>query len=155
MPMTRTLAILPWLVPSFLGDTHVMRCSASHSPGASTGGTVAEQEAEYQKRFQAVIPGWRLTRGESAMNQATTILEIGQENEMLVLEPIVELYDLDELELEGAVHELLERMDHSGVMDVFLDLHRTDVLDSQALRLAVELWKQVRSHGGSLAICLI
>jgi len=62
---------------------------------------------------------------------------------------------LDELEIEEAVDELLERIDHSGVSDVFLDLHGTDVLHSQAPRLAVELWKRVRSHGGSMAICLI
>jgi anti-anti-sigma regulatory factor len=89
------------------------------------------------------------------MNPATAILEIAQKTEMLVLKPVVELHDLDELELEGAIHDLLERMDHSGVTDVFLDLHRTDVLGSQAPRLAVELWKRVRSHGGSMAIGLI
>ena len=89
------------------------------------------------------------------MNQATAILEIEQEGEMLILKPVIELHDLDEMEIEEAVDELLERMDHSGVMDVFLDLHRTDVLHSQTPRLAVELWERVRSHGGSMAIGLI
>ena len=89
------------------------------------------------------------------MNQATGILEIEQEGEMLILKPVIELRDLDEMEIEEAVDELLERMDHSGVTDVFLDLHRTDVLHSQASQLAVELWEQVRRHGGSMAICLI
>jgi anti-anti-sigma regulatory factor len=89
------------------------------------------------------------------MNQATAILEIEQMGEMLTLKPVIELHDLDELALEGAVNELLERMDHSGVKDVFLDLHGTDVLHSQSPRLAVELWKRVRSHGGSMAVCLI
>jgi 6-pyruvoyl-tetrahydropterin synthase len=82
-------------------------------------------------------------------------LEIALEGEMLVLNPLVALHDLDELELEGAVNELLERMDHSLVTDVLVDLHRTDVLHSHAPRLAVELWKRVRSHGGSVAIGLI
>lgn len=89
------------------------------------------------------------------MNQATVILEIELKGEMLILKPVIELHDLDELEIEGAVDELLERMDRSGVADVFLDLRGTDVLHSQAPRLAVELWKGVRSHGGSMAICLI
>jgi hypothetical protein len=89
------------------------------------------------------------------MNQATTILEIGQDGEILLVKPVVKLHDLDELELDWAAHDMLERMDHSGAIDVFLDLHRTDVNDSQAPRLAVELWKQVRSHGGSMAIGLI
>ena len=89
------------------------------------------------------------------MNQATAILEIAQVGAMLVLNPLIALHDLDELELKGAVNELLERMDHSGVTDVFLDLHGTDFLDSQAPRLSVELWKRVRSRGGSMAICLI
>jgi hypothetical protein len=89
------------------------------------------------------------------MNQATTILDVEQKDEMLILKPVTDLRDLNELEIEGAVNELLERMDHSVVTDVFLDLHRTDVLHSQAPRLAAELWKGVRSHGGSMAIGLI
>jgi hypothetical protein len=89
------------------------------------------------------------------MNPATAILEIEQSNEILIVKPVIELHDLGEAEIEGAVDELLERMDHSRVTDVFLDLHRTDVLHSQALRLAVELWQQVRIHGGNMAIGLI
>jgi hypothetical protein len=73
----------------------------------------------------------------------------------LILKPVTNLHDLGELELEGAESELLECMDHSGVTDVFLDLHGTDIFHSHAPRLAVELWKQVRSHGGSMAIGLI
>jgi hypothetical protein len=89
------------------------------------------------------------------MNQATAILDIEQKDEMLILKPVTDLHDLDDLELEGAANELLERMDHSMVTDVFLDIHDTDVLHSQSPRLAVELWKRVRSHGGSMAIDLI
>jgi anti-anti-sigma regulatory factor len=88
------------------------------------------------------------------MNQATAILEIEQKGEMLILKPVVEFDDLDELEIEEAVDELLEHMDHSGVTDVFLDLYGTDVSHSQAPRLAVKLWKRVQSHGGSMAIGL-
>jgi hypothetical protein len=89
------------------------------------------------------------------MNQATAILEIEQKDEMLILKPVTDLRNLNELGIEGAVNELLERMDHSVVTDVFLDLHRRDVLHSQAPRLAVELWNQVRRHGGGMAIGLI
>ena len=89
------------------------------------------------------------------MNQATAILEIEQKDEMLILKPVTDLHDLGELELEGAVNELLEHMDHSLVTDVFLDLHHTDVLHSQAPRLAVELWDEVQCHGGNMAIGLI
>ena len=89
------------------------------------------------------------------MNQATTILEIEQKDEMFILKPVTDLHDLGELELEGAVNELLERVDHSGLTDVFLDIHHTDVLHSQSPRLAVELWKRVRGHGGSMAIGLL
>jgi hypothetical protein len=89
------------------------------------------------------------------MNQAIAILEIEQTGEMLILKPVIELHDLDELEIDGAVGEVVERMDHSGVTDVFLDLHPTDVLHSDAPRLAVELWNRVRNHGGSMAIGLI
>jgi len=89
------------------------------------------------------------------MNQATAILEIEKKDEILILKPVTDLHDLSELELEGAVYELLDRMDHSVVTDVFLDLRRTDVLHSQAPRLAVELWKRVRRHGGGMAIGLI
>ena len=89
------------------------------------------------------------------MNTATAILEIEQRGDMLILKPEIDLEDLDELEVESAVNELLERMDHSGLTDVFLDLHGTDVLHSQGPRLAVELWKRVRRHGGGMAIGLI
>jgi hypothetical protein len=89
------------------------------------------------------------------MNQAKAILEIEQMGEMLVLEPVIELHALDELEIEEAVDDLLERMDHSGVTDVFLDLRGIDVVHSRTPRLAVELWRGVRSHGGSMAIGLI
>lgn len=78
-----------------------------------------------------------------------------QKDEMLIFKPLTNLHDLGELELEGAANEMLERMDHSVVTDVFLDIHGTDVLHSQAPRLAVELWNRVRSHGGSMAIGLI
>ena len=88
------------------------------------------------------------------MNQATAIFEIEQMGEILVLEPVIDLRALDELEIEEAVDDLLERMDHSGVTDVFLDLRGIDV-SSQAPRLAVELWRRVRSHGGNMAIGLI
>ena len=89
------------------------------------------------------------------MNQATAFLEIEQNDEMLILKPVTDLHDLGEWELKGAENELLERMDHSGLTDVFLDIHGTDVLHSQAPRLAVELWKQVRRHGGGMAIGLV
>ena len=88
------------------------------------------------------------------MNQATTILDIEQQGELLIVKPVLGLHDLDETALEGAAHDLLERLDHSGATDVFLDLHGTDVLRSQAPQLAVELWEQVRSHGGSMEIGL-
>jgi len=94
--------------------------------------------------------------GGSATNQTTAILEIEQEGEILILKLVVDdLHDLDEWEIDGAVNELLEQMNHSGITDVFLDLYGTDVVHSQALRLAVELWKRVRSHGGSMGIGLI
>jgi hypothetical protein len=89
------------------------------------------------------------------MNQATTILDIEQQGELLIVKPVLGLHDLDESALEGAAHELLERLDHSGATDVFLDLHGTEVLHSQAPQLAVELWRRVQSHGGSMAIGLI
>ena len=89
------------------------------------------------------------------MHLATAILEIEQEGEMLILKPLFDLHDFDDSEIDGTVDELLEHMDHSGITDVFLDLHGTDVLHSQAPRLAVELWKRVQSHGGSMAIGLI
>jgi anti-anti-sigma regulatory factor len=92
-------------------------------------------------------------RGGSAMNLTTAILEIKQKGEILVLKPTMDLHALDEFELDGAVHELAERMDESGLTDVFLDLDGTDVLHSQAPQLAVELWKRVRRLGGSMAIC--
>ena len=88
------------------------------------------------------------------MNPATAILEIDQTGQILVVKPVIGVHDLDELELEGVVVELLERMEHSEIADVFLDLHRTDVLHSEASRLAVELWKRVQNHGGSMAIGL-
>ena len=88
------------------------------------------------------------------MNQATAIFEIEQMGEILVLEPVIDLRALDELEIEEAVDDLLERMDHSGMTDVFLDLRGIDV-SSQTPRLAVELWRRVRSHGGNMAIGLI
>ena len=89
------------------------------------------------------------------MNQATAILDIEQEGELLIVKPVLGFHDLDKLALQGAVNDVLERMDQSGAMDVFLDIRGTDVLHSQAPRLAVELWKRVRYHGGSMAICLI
>ena len=89
------------------------------------------------------------------MNQAKAILEIEQVGEMLVLGPVIGLHALDGLEMEGAVGDLLERMDHSGVTDVFLDLRGSEVVRSFAPRLAVELWRGVRSQGGSMAIGLI
>jgi hypothetical protein len=89
------------------------------------------------------------------MNQATAILEIEQVGQMLILMPVMELHDMDELEMEAAAHELLEQMESSGVTDVFLDLHKINVRRSQASRLAAELWKCVRSQGGSMAIGLI
>ena len=89
------------------------------------------------------------------MNQTIAILEIEQKGEMLIVKPVIETHDLDESEIEGAVDELLEHMNHSGVTDVLLDFHHTDVLHSDAPRLAVELWKRVRRHGGSMAIGLI
>jgi len=99
-------------------------------------------------------PAQPLGDGGSAMNQATAILEIEQKGEMLVVKPVIDLHDLDELESEKAVDELLEHMDHSRVTDVFLDLHGTAVPYSQAPRFAAKLWKRVRSHGGSMAIGL-
>jgi len=89
------------------------------------------------------------------MNVTTAILEIEQEGEMLILKPATELHDLDELEIEGAAQELLEHIERSGIADVFLDLHKTHFIRSQAARLAIQLWKCVRSQGGSLAIGLI
>jgi hypothetical protein len=101
------------------------------------------------------LPAQSIGSGEPAMSQATAILEIEQKGELLILKPVTDLHDLDEMEIEGAVSELLERMDQSGLTDVLLDLHHTDLLHSQAPRLAVESWKRVRSHGGSMAIGLI
>jgi hypothetical protein len=89
------------------------------------------------------------------MSQAMAILEIEQEGTMLILKPATELHDLDDLDRAEAVDGLLEHMDHSGVTDVFLNLHGIDLLHSEAPGLAVDLWKRVRSHGGSLAIGLI
>ena len=60
------------------------------------------------------------------MNQATTILDIEQQGELLIVKPVLGLHDLDESALEGTAHELLERLDHSGATEVFLDLHGTD-----------------------------
>jgi anti-anti-sigma regulatory factor len=89
------------------------------------------------------------------MNLVTAILEIEQKGELLILKPVKELHDLDELEIEEAKYELSERMGHSGVSDVYLDLHGVDVLGSHAPLLAMELLKKVRTNGGSMAIGLI
>ena len=147
--VTDAVVILTGVVPSYylkqMAQTIIQRLEGVQS----VMNLVEVREADHES------PAQHAGDGGPAMNQATGILEIEQEGEMLLLKPVIELRDLDEMEIEEAVDELLERMDHSGVTDVFLDLHRTDVLHSQASQLAVELWEQVRRHGGSMAICLI
>jgi anti-anti-sigma regulatory factor len=89
------------------------------------------------------------------MSLATAILEAEQQSEILVLKPAIELHDLEESQIDEAASELLDFMDHTNVRDMILDLSGTEAFDSPTIRLAIELWNLVRSHGGSMGICFI
>lgn len=89
------------------------------------------------------------------MGQVTAILEAERQGEILILKPATELHDLEESEIEEAASELLDLMDQRGGKDMVLDLPGTEAFDSSTIRLSIELWNLVRSHGGSMGVCFI
>jgi anti-anti-sigma factor len=84
---------------------------------------------------------------------AARIFEIEQQNDTIVVVPVVNLRELEYRRIEAGAKEILELLDGTGIKNVVLDFGKTDYYGSTALGFFLKLWKRVRRRNGCMAFC--
>ena len=81
----------------------------------------------------------------------TAMFEIEREGETIIVTPVVNLRELEDVELKArAVADVLSDL---SIKNLVMDFHKTDYIGSSALALFVSLWKMITSRNGSMAFC--
>ena len=86
---------------------------------------------------------------------AEGIFKIEQQNDTIIVIPVVDLRELDYQRIEAEAKAILELLSGIGIKNVVLDFHKTDYYGSTALGFFLKLWKRVRRLNGRMAFCNI
>jgi anti-anti-sigma factor len=81
------------------------------------------------------------------------IFEIEQQNETIIVVPVVDLRELEWQRIEAGAKWILEVLNGPGIKNVILDFGKTDYYGSTALGFFMELWKRVTVRNGQMAFC--
>jgi anti-anti-sigma factor len=92
-----------------------------------------------------------VANASSAM--AAGIFEIEQQNDTMIVVPLVDLRELNYQRIEAGTKEILELLNGTGIKYVILDFGKTDYYGSTALGFFLKLWKTVRDRNGRMAFC--
>lgn len=84
---------------------------------------------------------------------ATGIFEIEQQNDTIIVVPVVDLRELEYQRIEAGAKKILELLDGTGIKNVVLDFHKTDYYGTSALGVFLKLWKRVRMRSGRMVFC--
>jgi anti-anti-sigma factor len=84
---------------------------------------------------------------------AAGIFEIEQQNDTIIVVPLVDLGELDYQRIEAGASEILELLNGTGIKYVILDFGKTDYYGSTALGFFLKLWKTARIRNGGMAFC--
>ena len=94
-----------------------------------------------------------MSDGRTAKALAAGIFEIEQQNDTIIVVPVVDLRELKFQRIEAGASEILELLNGPGPKNVVLDFQKTDYYGSTALGFFVKLWKRVRIRNGRMAFC--
>jgi len=81
------------------------------------------------------------------------IFEIEQQNDTIIVVPVVNLRELEYQRIEEGARKVLDFLNSNGIKNVVLDLHKTDYYGSSALGIFMKFWKRVRERNGRMAFC--
>ena len=81
------------------------------------------------------------------------IFEIEQEDDTLIVVPVVDLREPDYQRIEAGAGEILELLNGTGIKNVILDFGKTAYHGSTALGFFLMLWNRVRVRNGRIAFC--
>jgi anti-anti-sigma factor len=81
------------------------------------------------------------------------IFEIEQQDDILIIIPVVDLRELEYAGIEAGAQRIFELLKGSGLKHVVLDFAKTDYYGSTALGLFLKLWKRVKMQQGRMAFC--
>jgi anti-anti-sigma factor len=84
---------------------------------------------------------------------AAGIFEVEQEDDTVIVVPVVDLRELDYQRIEAEASEILELLNGPGIKNVILDFGKTDYYNCTALGFFLKLWKKVRGRNGRMAFC--
>jgi len=83
------------------------------------------------------------------------IFEIEQQNDTIIVVPVVDLRELDYQRIEEGARRILDLLNDTGIKNAVMDFNKTDYYGSTALGFFVKLWKRVRRQNGRMAFCNI
>jgi anti-anti-sigma factor len=81
------------------------------------------------------------------------IFEIEQDNDTIVVVPVVDLRELEYRRIEEGASEILDLLNGPGIKNVILDFGNTDYYGSTALGFFLKLLKKVKVRKGRMAFC--
>ena len=82
-----------------------------------------------------------------SMNSQERLFVIEQDDQTLILSPIVNLNELELSSLDDAIHAVMQQLESLGLRHILLDFEGTDYYGSTALGFFIKLWKRVCKHG--------
>ena len=81
------------------------------------------------------------------------IFEIEQEDDTLIVVPVVDLREPDYQRIEAGAGEILELLNGIGIKNIILDFGKTNYYGSTALGFCLMLWNRVKVRNGRMAFC--
>jgi anti-anti-sigma factor len=101
---------------------------------------------------------WGFSMEKAAMAKAISasaagIFGIEQQNDTIIVVPVVDLRELEYQRIEEGARKILDLLNGTDIKNVVLDFHKTDYYGSTVLCFFVKLWVRVRKRNGRMAFC--
>jgi anti-anti-sigma factor len=81
------------------------------------------------------------------------IFEVEQEDDTIIVIPVMDLREMDYQRIEAEAREILELLNDTAIMNVIVDFGKTDYFGSTALGVFLNRWRAVRGRKGRIAFC--
>jgi anti-anti-sigma factor len=82
---------------------------------------------------------------------SAAIFEIEREGETIIVTPLVNLNELEDMEL--IARGVVDVLSDLSIKNLVMDFQKTDYFGSTALALFVKLWKMATDRNGCMAFC--
>jgi anti-anti-sigma factor len=87
------------------------------------------------------------------MNDASSIIEIDRDGDILIVTPAIDLGELNYGQFEEETKTVCQQLENEELRHLVIDLRKCEYFGSSTINLFVRFWKMTKKHGGQIVLC--